>query len=263
MASVESDINRPWADGPFELISISLLGYKPGEKVQPYHAMALEMVTVHNCLIRGINSVYLQCINVERSSASVPAFIKYASVWGQILHTHHSTEEKWIFPEIEAIVGEKGVMDVNIQQHHAFEEGVNEYAAYLKNAENGEEKYDGTKLKNIVDSFMPVLRQHLQDEILTLKDFDKYKEKTDWAKWTKDTIAKVVKKTQTSDGMVVELPFVVHNHEVKFEQIGSWPPVPSLVFFVLKFLYFGKNSDWWQFAPCDKNGKARDLPYAL
>lgn len=170
--------------------------------------MALEMVTVHNCLIRGINSVYLQCINVERSSASVPAFIKYASVWGQILHTHHSTEEKWIFPEIEAIVGEKGVMDVNIQQHHAFEEGVNEYAAYLKNAENGEEKYDGTKLKNIVDSFMPVLRQHLQDEILTLKDFDKYKEKTDWAKWTKDTIAKVVKKTQTSDGMV-SLPFIV------------------------------------------------------
>lgn len=181
---------------------------QPGEKVQPYHAMALEMVTVHNCLIRGINSVYLQCINVERSSASVPAFIKYASVWGQILHTHHTTEEKWIFPEIEAIIGEKGVMDVNIQQHHAFEEGVNKYAAYLKNAENGEEKYDGTKLKNIIDSFMPVLRQHLQDEILTLKDFDKYKEKTDWAKWTKDTIAKVVKKTQTSDGMV-SFPLVV------------------------------------------------------
>ncbi|UKZ74860.1 hypothetical protein TrVFT333_002530 [Trichoderma virens FT-333] len=263
MTSTENGTSRPWADGPFDLISIASLGYKPGETVEPYHSMAAEMIIVHNCLIRGINSVYLQCVNVERSSASVPAFIKYASSWGQILHAHHITEEKWIFPEIEAITGEKGVMDVNVQQHHAFEEGLKEYTAYLQNAETGKEKYDGAKLKNIINSFMPVLWQHLQDEILTLKAFDKYKEKTDWAKWTKDTAAKVVKATQTADGMVVDLPFMVHNHEVAFEQAGSWPPIPSFVFFILKFLYFGKNSDWWQFAPCDKSGKARDLPYAL
>lgn len=164
--------------------------------------MGLEMVTVHNCLIRGINSIYLQCINVERSSASIPAFIKYASVWGRVLSLHHTTEEKWIFPEIEEITGERGIMDASVQQHHAFEEGVKAYTDYLKNADTGEEKYDGAKLKTIIDSFMPSLRQHLQDEILTLKGFDKYKDKTDWAKWTKDTIAKVVKKTQTADGMV-------------------------------------------------------------
>ncbi|PON30075.1 hemerythrin HHE cation binding domain-containing protein [Trichoderma gamsii] len=263
MASAEGNSSRPWADGPFELIPIALLGYKPGEKVEPYHAMGLEMVTVHNCLIRGINSIYLQCINVERSSASIPAFIKYASVWGRVLSLHHTTEEKWIFPEIEEITGERGIMDASVQQHHAFEEGVKAYTDYLKNADIGEEKYDGAKLKTIIDSFMPSLRQHLQDEILTLKGFDKYKDKTDWAKWTKDTIAKVVKKTQTADGMVVELPFGVHNHDVEYEQIGSWPPVPAIVFFIIKFLYFGKNSDWWQFAPCDKNGKARDLPYSL
>ncbi|KAL7933071.1 hypothetical protein V8C35DRAFT_304853 [Trichoderma chlorosporum] len=263
MASTETSNTRPWADEPFQLISIATLGYEPGENIKPYHSLAAEMIIVHNCLIRGINSVYLQCINVERSPASVPAFIKYASVWGDNLHEHHMTEEKWIFPEIEAIIGEKGVMDVNVQQHHAFEEGLNEYITYLKNAEIDQERYDGETLKNIIDSFMPTLRQHLQDEILTLKAFDKYKDKTDWAKWTKDTAAKVVKATQTADGMVVTLPFMVYNHEVAYEQVGSWPSIPALVFFILKIVYFGKNSDWWQFASCDKSGKARDLPYAL
>ncbi|PNP56394.1 hypothetical protein THARTR1_03550 [Trichoderma harzianum] len=165
------------------------------------------MITVHNCLIRGINSVYLQCINVERSPASVPAFIRYANAWGHILHEHHTTEEKWFFPEIEAITGEKGIMDVNIEQHHAFEDGLKEYHAHLESAESGTGTYDGAKLKNIIDSFMPVLRQHLQDEIFTLKAFDKYKDKTDWAKWTKDTASKAIKATQTADGMGINQSF--------------------------------------------------------
>ncbi|KAM6483684.1 hypothetical protein HDV62DRAFT_333116 [Trichoderma sp. SZMC 28011] len=263
MASTEANSSRPWADGPFELISITSLGYKPGEKVAPYHSMAAEMITVHNCLLRGINSVYLQCVNVERSPESIPAFIKYATAWGHILHEHHTTEEKWFFPEIEAITGEKGIMDVNVEQHHAFDEGLKQYNAHLEDAGTGKGTYDGAKLKSIIDSFMPVLRQHLQDEIFTLKAFEKYKDKTDWAKWTKETASKAIKATQTADGMVVDLPFMVHNHEVAFEQVGSWPPVPSIIFFFLKLLYFGKHSDCWQFAPCDKSGKAKDLPFAL
>lgn len=164
--------------------------------------MAAEMIIVHNCLIRGINSVYLQCVNVERSPADVPAFVDYAIAWSQILQRHHTTEEKWVFPEIEAIIGEKGAMDVNVQQHHAFERGIDEYTMYLQDTKTGKERYDGAKLKTIIDSFMPVLRRHLQEEIYTLKALDQYEEKADWAKWTKDTAAAVVKASQTAEGMV-------------------------------------------------------------
>ncbi len=93
-------------------------------------------------------------------------------------------------------------MDVNVQQHHTFERGLEEYTAYLQKVKDDKEKYSGSKLKAIIDSFMPVLRQHLQEEIYTLKDLEKFESKTDWAKWTKDTSAKVVKETQTPDGMV-------------------------------------------------------------
>ncbi len=148
---------------------------------------------MHNSLLRGINSVYLQCLNVERSPGHVLAFVEYASSWSRILHHHHSTEEQYVFPEIDAITGEKGLMDANVEQHHAFEKGVEQYTLYLKRVEEGKEKYEGAKLRTMIDSFMPILRQHLFDEILTLKALEKYADKTDWGKWTEDVLNKVVK----------------------------------------------------------------------
>ncbi len=86
--------------------------------------MAKEMIVAHNFFIRAINSIYLQCLNIERSPADIPAFVGYASVWSRILHHHHEAEETFIFPEIEKLTGVKGVMDINVEQHHIFEKGL-------------------------------------------------------------------------------------------------------------------------------------------
>ncbi len=127
------------------------------------------MINAHNFLIRGINSIYLQCINVERSPADVPAFVNYAASWSRVLHSHHSSEEDWIFPDIEEITGEKGIMDVNIQQHQAFEKGIEAFTTYLNSVKEGKEKYEGAKLRAIIDSFMPQLHEHLVAEIANLR----------------------------------------------------------------------------------------------
>ncbi len=154
------------------------------------------MINAHNFLIRGINSIYLQCINVERSPADVPAFVNYAASWSRILHNHHSSEEDWIFPDIEEITGEKGIMDVNVQQHQAFEKGIEGFTMYLNSVKEGKEKYEGAKLRAIIDSFMPRLHEHLVAEITNLRGLEKYEDKTDWTKWTTETFNKVVKKNQ-------------------------------------------------------------------
>ncbi len=172
------------------------------EKVKPSHTLAKEMINAHNFLLRGINSIYLQCINVERSPEDVPAFVNYASCWSRILHHHHSSEEEWIFPDIEKITGEKGIMDVNVQQHQAFEKGIEEYTAYVASVKEGKEKYEGARLKAIIDSFMPTLHEHLVAEVDNLKGLEKYEDKTDWAKWTTDTLNKVVKKNENPDAFV-------------------------------------------------------------
>ncbi len=164
--------------------------------------MANEMIIAHNFLIRGINSVYLQCVHVERAPGVVPAFVHYASTWSRIVKAHHQSEEQWVFPDIEAVTGAAGLMQSNVEEHHSFEAGVEEYDAYLKSVLDGTEVYQGARLKAIIDSFMPTLWNHLANEIDSLKTLEKYEDKTDWVKWTADTLNKVVKKGQTPDGMV-------------------------------------------------------------
>ena len=53
------------------------------------------------------------------------------------------------------------------------------------------------------------------------------------------------------------------NHDATYEKVENWPPVPWVILYVIKLLFFGKHSDWWQFAPCDKNSQPKELPFAL
>lgn len=98
----------------------------------------------------------------------------------RIVHEHHGGEETIVFPRIEKMVGVPGLMNVNVEQHEAFHDGLEVLSNYIQAIKSDEEKYDGTRIRSIIDSFMPVLRQHLYDEIATLHDLDKYEDKCDW-----------------------------------------------------------------------------------
>lgn len=80
-----------------------------------YTAAATEMAVVHNCILRGFNSIYNQALQVEPSEYK--NFISYAHALYLGLHAHHTGEETFAFPAIEAATGEKGIMDANVAQH--------------------------------------------------------------------------------------------------------------------------------------------------
>jgi hypothetical protein len=67
-------------------------------------------------------------------------------------------------------------MDTNIEQHHAFLPGMQDFLTYVKECrkENGIEKFDKVKFVQLIDSFGPLLAKHLADEIETLLDLEKY-----------------------------------------------------------------------------------------
>ena len=73
---------------------------------------------------------------------------------------------------IEEYSGEKGIMEINLEQHKAFEAGVENFNEYLRTATP--ETYDGKKLKAIIGDFGPALTVHLTDEIQSLLMLDKY-----------------------------------------------------------------------------------------
>jgi hemerythrin-like domain-containing protein len=124
---------------------------------------------------RGLNSIYLQARNIKPSDEK--AFCNYILTWHNLLHVHHTGEETDFFPEIEELVGEKGIMDANVEQHHAFHDGLENFAEYIKACRDGSDKYDGNRVIKHIDSFGTALIQHLADEIPTIEGLRKYGDK--------------------------------------------------------------------------------------
>lgn len=63
-------------------------------------------------------------------------------------------------------------MDTNLEQHHAFEEGLKRFGEYVYSVKA--DAWDREKFKGLLDSFLPALTKHLTEEIQTLLDLDKY-----------------------------------------------------------------------------------------
>jgi len=131
-----------------------------------------------------MNTIYLQMVGVsERGTAQDRTdFVEYAQCWADFVAEHHHVEETLIFERIERLAEAPGIMQANIEQHNQFHPGLDLFSVYLADVRLGKEQFDGRKLMGIVDGFMPILTQHLHDEIQTLKTLSVYEHKTDWKK---------------------------------------------------------------------------------
>lgn len=136
-----------------------------------FERVASEMACVHNMIIRGLNSMYLQAPHLKTGEAS--SFVRYALEWYRLLDVHHSSEEAGFFAAVEEMAGEEGIMAGNVAQHAAFRDGVEEFKAYLDKCVAGGE-FDGQRVVKILDSFGHVLVEHLTDEIQTLLDLRRF-----------------------------------------------------------------------------------------
>lgn len=129
------------------------------------------MALAHNLLLRNLNAIYLQATGVKLP-ADVMDFLTMCQIWWETVHHHHSMEEEYFFPAIEEYTGEKGIMEININQHAAFEAGVERFRIYV--FQTTPDTFDGARLKEIVNSFGSILAQHLAEEIESLLGLDKF-----------------------------------------------------------------------------------------
>ncbi|CZR62061.1 uncharacterized protein PAC_11958 [Phialocephala subalpina] len=118
-----------------------------------------------------MNSIYRQAPYIKPEDHS--DFINYAKCWAEVLDAHHTMEETSLFPQIEAKTGEVGIMEENVEQHHAFLPGLSAYKQYLTTCSTKPET-SGYQLVSIIDSFAPTLFTHLTDEIPTLLALSKF-----------------------------------------------------------------------------------------
>ncbi len=165
-----------FADHPFSLIptpNFSLKDSKTAPDV--FDELASEMALVHNIVIRGLNSIYLQAPHIR--PADEKPFCRYIACWYTLLHGHHNGEETMFFPAVEEMTGVKGIMDTNIDQHNAFHDGIEGLKAYADAVVADTEKYEGSRVVALIDDFGSPLLQHLADEIPTILSLRQYGDK--------------------------------------------------------------------------------------
>ncbi|UNI21917.1 hypothetical protein JDV02_007862 [Purpureocillium takamizusanense] len=252
---------------PFALVEPSAAGDKLGDRAKGASLMAAEMCIVHNCLIRGVNAIYIQCVNVATKGTEQDKldFVGFASAWGRMIEEHHAIEETDVFPEINEITGVPGLMDANVEEHAVFHEGLSSFSAYIEKVKDGEEALDGDKLRGIIDGFMPALREHLEHEITTLVELDRYSDKCDWSAWFTKKGGEIASKGMKSSkyrSEVFPLAFCLHDKTFAGGIWASFPPIPYLATLVLRWLFMGTHKAWWRFAPCDLTSQPQKMPFA-
>ena len=132
------------------------------------------MTHVHNIMLRGLNSIYLQAPHIKPEDAK--AFCHYMQLWYTWLHAHHESEEAILFPGIERLSGETDIMEANVAQHRAFAEGLEAFGKHCDTLIVGTETFNGERVVELIDRFGTNLTQHLTEEIDTLLGLQRFGE---------------------------------------------------------------------------------------
>ena len=165
---MESKPSKPWADTPYTLVATpSVTRDLKTSHFSVY--MATDMTHAHNTFIRALNAIYNQAPNVTNRT-DIQDFLFYCKCWCQTLELHHHHEETALFPEIERLAKKPGLMEQNVEQHHAFHPGLHRFKDFSK--QTLPEKYDAVVLRGIMDEFAEILSKHLAEEIDTLLGLD-------------------------------------------------------------------------------------------
>ncbi|KAG4441208.1 hypothetical protein IFR05_003326 [Cadophora sp. M221] len=243
-----------FATGPFKLIETPAHAQNETKPYDQYIEAASVMALAHNVIIRGLNSIYLQAPHLKPSDHS--SFISYCKCWAELLDEHHDMEEAVLFPEIEAKTGELGIMDGNVEQHHAFLPGLTAFKNYLATTSTSPDTFSGTHLNRVISSFAPALTTHLADEIPSLLSLSQFGA----AIALLDIINKEGAKSPLRLSKTGGVPFFARNLDVEFED-GRWSdwPMPALVRWLIPKTVGRWNAAWWKWASCDESGRLKAL----
>lgn len=130
------------------------------------------MAHAHNCLIRALNSIFLQAPHIPQSTEpgyvaqDVRDLLFYVTSWVKMVEFHHHAEETYVFPNIAAFTGKPGIMDGPVAQHKEFTAGLESLLDYAQRTTPEDYRWEGDGgMKAIIDAFVPSLMKHLYEEI--------------------------------------------------------------------------------------------------
>lgn len=219
--------SKPWADGPMKLVTTPTYETK---KTDMWTTGASHMCMLHNCIIRGYNSIWLQAPHVE--DADKADFVGYCLTWFKFVKSHHDDEEDNLFPKVEATLGDKELWAETQKEHESFLEGLAEFNTYLTTLKSPTD-LSADELRRIMASFQEPFEHHFHSEIHTIAAMadhsgapvmgtpDDVAAALTFKTWGKSTVSKA--------GMLDVVPFFLLNLDRTVEDglWANWPPMPA------------------------------------
>ncbi|KAH0597591.1 hypothetical protein MHUMG1_04970 [Metarhizium humberi] len=281
-----------WADGPLKLVdtpwTLSQKVCLPASLNDLFTTAATHMALLHNAIVRGYNSIYLQAPHVRGDD--VPDFAAYALTWHKFLVSHHDDEEAKLFPDMAGILRDDGIWGNMTQEHgthypretpmfscctqgtyHAdadfiaesFLPGLAAFQALLNTTDAT--AYDAGALRGVMDSFAADLSAHLHNEVAVMAAMAAHENaparESLRGALAGDMLKAWGKNTVTKAGYVDVLPFFLLNTDRTFEGgvWRNWPRMPEAVRWSMVNLVGMRHGPRWRFSSCDAAGRPREL----
>ncbi|KAG8902888.1 hypothetical protein FRC00_000495, partial [Tulasnella sp. 408] len=133
-----------------------------------FDTQAIKMALLHNMIIRGFNSLLYYSGEVQPGTKQLNSLLRYGQENCKFIHHHHENEETMYFPFLESKMGE-GRMSSNVRGHEAFQKAFIAFEEHLNALIKDPSKWDVNAFRQKIHDFMPTLREHLIEEIDSLK----------------------------------------------------------------------------------------------
>lgn len=208
---------------------------------------AVEMVLVHNCLIRAVNSIYYHAPYVT-DPEDIRDFLFFVATFVDVTWYHHDGEEKYIFPRWAEATNAPELLKDNVAEHRAFHRGLDELSKYAKTTQPSE--YKSEDLVKILNTFTTPLATHLTNEIDSLLAMQKYDSNI-----ATKIFAEGVKHSMEGADKTTQFPMMFGCHDRTFEGGKHYfPPVPRVIGMAMMWWYGSKHKRVWRFCPSDLSG---------
>lgn len=245
----------PWADGPYELIRTDRRREQTGAVY-----CAAQMASVHNMILRGLNSILRQAQYVPDASKprkyvpkGVQDLLIYVHAWAKTLEHHHDTEENIFFPLVEEETGIVGLMDDLEVEHEEFHDGLIALRNYLARVIETPRDYRWKTMRTIINGFAPALTNHLYAEIDFLLAMEKFN--SDGLRRCWDETEKAATRVEDSRVMYDMFPFILGNCDRTYEGGNSFPEMPKAMRYGIKHWFSKRHQGAWRFNCCDFSGR--------
>ncbi|KAF2812276.1 uncharacterized protein BDZ99DRAFT_383436 [Mytilinidion resinicola] len=249
-------VQQPWADGPLKMVTTPMFETK---KDDTFTIGASHMAVLHNAMLRGYNSIYLQAPHVKPEDYA--DFIGYSLTWFKFVKGHHDDEEANLFPKVVEVLGKEDgeIWGKTHGEHEAMLPGLAKFHEYLSSLPSPA-SFSASTLLSIMKEFEEPFDTHFHSEIASIASLGSYGDfpaaKPVFATWGKNSVK--------SAGYTDVVPFLFLNFDRTVEDglWATWPPMPAPIRYMLVRVGGWWHGGWWKFASCDENGIPKTL-YAL